>query len=299
MPPLTYQIGRVRLHLISDGVFLTDGGTAFGVVPKMLWDKVIQPDAFNRIPMELRSLVIESGDGLILVDTGHGHKLSPKRREQLGLEDDLRVDRRLAELGFRPEDVRFVINTHLHADHCSGNTIYGADNQLQPAFPNATYLMQRLELADATYPNERTRNTYFCENFLPLVNLCNGRSDGPVRVLSGDTPITSDVRVQVTPGHTRAHQIVIVESAGETAVFLADAAAYAVNMERLAWVPAFDVEPLVSIETKRALRDWAGRRDALLFFQHDIAVPAGRIYPQGDGWRVEPVKPIEREEVAR
>jgi glyoxylase-like metal-dependent hydrolase (beta-lactamase superfamily II) len=294
MAPLTYQIGRVRVHLISDGVFWSDGGAAFGVVPRILWEKMIRPDAQNRIPMELWSLVIESGEGLILVDTGHGHRLSPKRRELLGLTDDLRVDRRLADLGFAPEDVRFVINTHLHADHCGGNTAFRLDGQLTAAFPNATYFMQRLELADATYPNERTRNAYVCENFLPLINLCQDSEDGIVRVLSGDARITSEVQVKVTPGHTRAHQVVIVESDGEAGVFLGDVAGLAVHLERLAWVPAFDVEPLVSMETKRALRDWAWRQNALLFFQHDRAIPAGRLRVEGENWRVEAVAALER-----
>lgn len=290
MTLLPYRIGRVRVHLISDGAFWADGGAAFGVVPRTLWEKVIQPDASNRIHMDLRSLLIESSAGLILVDTGHGHKLTSKHREHLGLHDDLRVDRRLAELGFAPADVRFVINTHLHADHCGGNTIYGPDHQLTPAFPNALYLMQRLELADATYPNERTRNAYICENFLPLVNLCQDPEGGIVRVLSGDAQVAPEVQVKVTPGHTRAHQVVIVESDGETGVFLGDVAGLAVHLERLAWVPAFDVEPLVSMETKRWVREWSVRRDALLFFQHDCSVPAGRLRMEGDRWQVERVE---------
>jgi len=293
MAPLTYRIGRVRIHLISDGAFWMDGGAAFGVVPRILWEKVIQPDALHRIPLESRSLLIESSEGLILVDTGHGHKLDPKSREQLGLTDDLRVDCCLVDLGFTPADVRFVINTHLHADHCGGNTVYGPDSQVLPAFPNATYLMQRLELADATYPNERTRNVYAGENFLPLVNLCRDTEGGIVRVLSGDTQVTPEVQVKITPGHTRAHQTVIVESAGETGVFLGDVAGLAVHLERLAWVPAFDVEPLVSVETKRWLREWSARRDALLFFQHDIALPAGRLRSDGAHWRVERVDQLQ------
>ena len=281
MAPLIYQIGRVRVHLISDGVFWTDGGGVFGVVPRVLWEKVIQPDALNRIPMALRCLLIESGEGLILVDTGYGTKLSPKWLQQLNLTGDIRLPDNLAAAGFTAANVRLVINTHLHPDHCGGNTIFGPDGQLQPTFPNATYLMQRLELADASFPNGATRGTYSAENFLPLVDLCAKPSgSGCARLLSGDTQVTAEVRVQVTPGHTRSHQVVIVESAGETAIFLGDAG-YGANLERLAWVPAFDVEPLQSIETKRAFRDWAWRRDALLFFQHDIAVPAGRLPRRG------------------
>ena len=296
MTPLTYQVGAVRVHLLSDGVFWSDGGAAFGVVPRVLWEKIIRPDAFNRIALELRSLLIESDDGLILVDTGHGQKLSAKRREQLGLTGQRRLLDELADLGYRADDVRMVINTHLHADHCGGNTVFDFEGRLASTFPNATYVVQRLELADATYPNERTRNAYFHENFLPLSSLCDGNGAGVLRIFSGDARINSQVRVQVTPGHTRAHQVVIVESQGQSAIFLGDVAGFALNLERLAWVPAFDVEPLVSIETKRGLRDWAFHKDVLLFFQHEISVAAGRLRRdeadgQGDGaiWRVEPV----------
>jgi glyoxylase-like metal-dependent hydrolase (beta-lactamase superfamily II) len=288
--PLRMQVGSIRILLLSDGVFRADGGAAFGVVPRTLWEQVIQPDSLNQIPMELRSLLIESDDGPILVDTGNGDKLPSKTREQLGLNGERRLLGQLALAGYHPEDIRIVINTHLHGDHCGGNTFHDDVGGFAPAFPNATYLVQRLELADATYPNERTRNTYFAENFLPLTDLCkSGRPAEPVlRLLNGNTQITTGVRTLITPGHTRAHQVVIVESQGEAAVFLADAVGWAVSLERLAWVPAFDVEPLVSMESKRALRDWALRSSALLLFQHDIAIPAGRIRQDGDRWLVEP-----------
>jgi len=139
MTPLTYQVGALRVHLISDGAWLTDGGGAFGVVPRLLWEKVMPPDPLNRIVMELRSCLIEAEDGLILVDTGHGAKLPAKRREQIGIAAPQLLDA-LAGLGYRPEDVRTVINTHLHADHCGGNTFYAPDGRLAPAFPNATYI---------------------------------------------------------------------------------------------------------------------------------------------------------------
>jgi glyoxylase-like metal-dependent hydrolase (beta-lactamase superfamily II) len=288
--PLRLQVGDIRVLLLSDGVFRLDGGASFGVVPRTLWERVIQPDTLNLIPTELRSLLIESDDGPILVDTGNGDKLSPKMREHLGVSGERRLLGQLSLAGYEPEDIRIVINTHLHGDHCGGNTFRDDDGRLVPTFPHATYLVQRLELADATHPNERTRNAYFAENFLPLTDLCqSGRPADPVlRILDGNTQIASGVRTLVTPGHTRAHQVVIVESRGESAAFLADAVGWAVSLERLAWVPAFDVEPLVSMESKRALRDWALQSGALLLFQHDIAIIGGRIHQEGDRWHVEP-----------
>ena len=272
-------------------MFWTDGGTNFGVVPKTLWEKIIPTDEQNRIPMQLRCLLIESGAGLILVDTGYGDKLAPRRQEQLNLHGTFRLGADLASLGYKPEDVSMVVNTHLHGDHAGGNTLFCEDGSVVPAFPNATYNAQRLELADATYPNERTRNAYFPENFLPLGSLCKGNQDAVLQVLHGDAQLTppsseGEVRTLTTPGHTRAHQAVIVESAGETAIFMADAVPWAVTMEKLAWVAAFDVEPLVSMETKRSLRDWAWRKEALLFFQHDPLVGAGRLEREGNEFRV-------------
>lgn len=285
MAACSYQVGRVKVHLVSDGVFWTDGGTNFGVVPRTLWEKVIQPDELNRIPMQLRCLLIESSAGLILVDTGYGDKLGAKRQQMLNLHGDFRLGSDLAGLGYKPEDISIVLNTHLHGDHAGGNTKFGEDGSIAPAFPNATYMAQRLELADATYPNERTRNAYFAENFLPLGNLCRGNQDTVLRTLNGDTQITDEVRTLITPGHTRAHQAVIIESAGETAIFLADAVPWAITFEKLAWVAAFDVEPLVSMETKRSLRDWAWRKEALLFFQHDPLMGAGRLEREGNDFR--------------
>jgi glyoxylase-like metal-dependent hydrolase (beta-lactamase superfamily II) len=289
MTPLTLQVGALRLHLLSDGVYWTDGGAAFGVVPRTLWGKIIEPDALNRIPMQLRCLLIETEDGPMLVDTGYGDTLSDRQRQQIGIEGEKRLLGDLAAVGYRPEDIRTVICTHLHADHCGGNTRFDADGDPVPTFPNAQYLVQRLELADATFPNERTRNAYFRENFLLLSNLCRDDGSHQMRILTGDTQVTPEVRTLITPGHTRAHQSVIVESQGQTAIFLADAAAWAVSLERLAWVPAFDVEPLVSMETKRSLRDWAWRTGALLLFQHDTTLAAGRLRKAGEEWRVEPV----------
>ena len=140
--------------------------------------------------------------------------------------------------------------------------------------------IQRQEFLDASFPNERTQATYVADNFIPLERVC---------LLNGDTQITEEVRTIVTPGHTRAHQVVMIESQGEKALFLGDVAGRTVYLERLAWVPSFDTEPLVSIETKRRIRDWAYEENILLIFQHDAVMTLGRLRKQGKEFNVERV----------
>jgi len=214
------------------------------------------------------------------VDTGLGSKLPPRELEMHGVQrPDGGLLEDLARHGLRPTDIDVVINTHLHWDHAGGNTIL-QDGKPVPAFPNARYWVQRLEWADAMYPNERTRNTYYPQNLLPLLE------SGQLKLLPGDTRVTPHVRCVVTRGHTRAHQSVYIESEGQSAIFLGDMASMAIRMERLGWMSAFDTEPLETLEVKRAVRDWALEKNALLFFQHDAGTLSGRLTHQGESWQV-------------
>jgi glyoxylase-like metal-dependent hydrolase (beta-lactamase superfamily II) len=280
------KLGGVRLHIVSDGTYWEDGGGLFGLVPKALWEKVRAPDERNRLPFHLRCLLVETSEQRVLVDTGFGDKLSEKERSFISLTGERRLLNSLETLGFGPLDVDLVINTHLHGDHCGGNTQVDENGEVVATFPEATYCVQRLELADASFPNERTRGTYHAENFQPLE--CSGQ----LRVLWGNTRLTPQVRVIITPGHTRAHQCVVIESQGRTAVFLGDLASWPIHMERLAWVPAYDLEPMVSIETKRSLAHWAIEKEALLIFEHHPEVMAGYLHPteRPDRFRLEPVE---------
>jgi len=142
--------------------------------------------------------------------------------------------------------------------------------------------VQRLEWADALFPNERTQVTYLPENLRPV--------EPQLRLLDGDTRVTPEVRCIVTRGHTRAHQSVLIESGGQTAIYLGDLAPYPVHMERLAWIAANDVEPLEALETKRSLRRFALERDALLLFEHDAHIIAGRLVEADGALRVAPVQ---------
>lgn len=267
------QIGDIRLYLINDGFTAVDAGGPFGLVPRALYRPYFEPDADNRVPMTGTCLLIQTGGQNIVVDTGLGQKLDAKRRAiwNLSRPDGDLLDG-LRRLGVEPGDVSLVINTHLHADHCSGNTRLDAESgALLPTFPNAEHVVQRREYDDAQRPNERTTATYDAANWQILVE------NGQMRLLEGDTDLAAGVRGVVTPGHTPGHMSVVIESGGQHALFVCDLASYAVHFERLGWMTAYDVEPLVTLETKRRWQQWALETNAVLIFPHDPQRPAGRL----------------------
>lgn len=275
------RVGDVELYIVSDGATRMDGGGVFGLVPRVLWEKISAPDDKNRVPTALNNLLILSKGKKILVDTGLGEKLSPKQEENFARVGGSQLVANLNRLGYSPHDIDIVVNTHLHADHCGGNTCRVGD-ELVATFPRAEYWMQMREVTDALFPNERTQATYYADNFQPILR-------DRVHLMDGDTPVTEEVNCVVTRGHTYAHQSVIIESRGERAIFLADLAGRVIYMERIAWIPAYDLEPLESLKTKRFIRDWAVHHNALLIFQHDPNIAFARLHADGDRFRAEPV----------
>lgn len=281
------KIGNVEVWPVSDGAGWWDGGGAFGLVPKTRWQALLPVDEDNRVPMILRCLLIRSQGRTIVVDTGLGERMTP----EIARQQDFRLERPqgglvtdLARHGVRPEDVDLVLLTHLHADHCGGSTMQRA-GQLAPVFPRAQYWVQRREWQDAHRTNERTRATYLPDNFDPL------EAAGQLRLLDGDTTVTDEVRTVITPGHTPAHQSVIVESGGQTLFFTGDLALLRWHLERLAWVTAYDLEPMITIETKRRWRAWLAERQAIVVFDHDPLVEAGRLREQAGRYTLEVIQP--------
>lgn len=286
--PYTVQVGSICCHILSDGLHYVDGGGFFGLIPRALWAGVIEPDAQNLVPCDSRSLLIESGAGLILVDVGNGDKLPEKVRRRMGLGDrQRRLIGELARVGYQPEDIDIVIFTHFHGDHIGGATRWetpdGSPGPVVPTFPRARYIGQRIDLADASFPNERTAATYIADNFQPLL------AAGKLDVVDGPLRLAPGVRTDLAPGHTAAIQTVWVEDGGECLLFLTDAASWAVHLQRLAWMPAFDIMPMQSIETKRRLAHEAMEKDALLVFQHDPQIVTARLAPGKRGQEIQPI----------
>lgn len=279
------QIGDIRIHRINDSDLKVDPGGAFGLVPRVLWSALMPPDENHLVPMLHQCLLVQVGDKNIIVDTGNGDKLTDKQKSFQFLQrpNGSLVDG-LARLGLAPSDIHLVIDTHLHGDHAGGNTCYDAAGQVVPTFPNAEYVVQQREYEDAMHPNERTRATYVHMNYQPLYE------SGQMRLLNGDTEILPGVYGVVTPGHTPGHMSVRFESGGQHAMFVCDMASYAIHFERLGWMTGYDVEPLITLETKRKWQKWALETNAVLIFPHDPQRPVGRYVMGADGKaKVEPV----------
>ena len=278
------MVGSMTVHAIQSGGQRLDGGAMFGVVPKILWEKRIPADERNRIQLGMRCLLIEHPSGLVLIDTGAGNKEDKKFKDIYGIENEgadgrTSLEDGLIQIGARPEDVAIVINTHLHFDHAGGNTWADEAGVIKPTFPKARYFVKRGEYDYATHPNERTSASYFERNFMPIV--ATGKFEFVVR----EREIVKGIRVIPTPGHTPFHQSVLIESAGERAFFLGDLCPTAAHLP-LPWIMGYDVEPLVTLETKRRIFRQAQDEEWLVVFEHDASVPWGKIEHDGRAYHL-------------
>ena len=267
----TTRVGDLTVHALEAGIVRLDGGAMFGVVPKPLWEKRIPSDTRNRIPLALRCLLIETGDALVLVDTGVGNKEDEKFVDIYGVDNEgspTRLEDAIREAGHQPEDVDIVLNTHLHFDHAGGNALKEPDGRIRAAFPGARYVVQRRELEFAHLQNERIRASYIPDNLDPI------EEAGLWDTVDGDVEVVPGISVRKTPGHTPHHHSIMIESAGQTACFLADLCPTAAHLP-LPWIMGYDLEPLVTLESKRELMRQAEEEEWLLIFQHDAAVPWG------------------------
>lgn len=275
-------LGRWRIHALQAGGQRLDGGAMFGVVPKPLWERRIPADDRNRIPMGMRCLLVEHESGLVLIDTGAGNKENAKFLDIYGIENAGTAGRTmledaLASLGLRPDDVTLVINTHLHFDHAGGNTWVDASGTVRPTFPRARYVVQAGEHHYATHTNERTAASYFARNWEPV------REAGQFEFVEGEREIVAGISVVPTPGHTPHHQSVLLDSDGERAFYAADLIPTAAHLP-LPYIMGYDVEPLVTLESKRWVLRRAVEEQWLMIFEHDASVAWGRVVLEGKGY---------------
>jgi glyoxylase-like metal-dependent hydrolase (beta-lactamase superfamily II) len=280
----TRQLGRWRIHAIQAGGQRLDGGAMFGVVPKTLWERRIAPDDRNRIQLGMRCLLIEHEIGLVLIDTGAGNKENDKFYDIYGIENrgspgPTRLEDALRQLGVDVSDIALVINSHLHFDHAGGNTTRDEKGLIRPTFPSARYVVQKGEYEYATHTNERTAGSYFPHNFVPL------QESGLFDFVEGEREIIPGIRAIPTPGHTPHHHGLLIESQGERAFYIADLVPTTAHLP-LPWIMGYDVEPLVTLETKRQILKRAVDEDWLVVFEHDAATAWSKIQHDGKSYAI-------------
>jgi methylmalonyl-CoA epimerase len=276
-----YQLGGLELVTVNDGFVKLDGGAMFGVVPKPLWSRKTAPDSRNRVTLAMRPLIVR-GARTMIIDAGVGDKENARFSEIYGLDRTRHLDHTLAEAGLSAGDVDIVLATHLHFDHAGGFTVRDRNGRLRPRFPRAQYIVRRGEWEDANHPNERNRASYLADNYLPLADA------GVLQLVDDDQTIMPGVRVRRTGGHTMHHQMVIIESGGRAAAFVADLIPTTAHVPN-AWIMAFDLYPMDTLEAKNAFVKEAIDREMLIFFEHDPEIAAGYIREESGKRRVVPV----------
>lgn len=257
------RLGKFELDVVSAGTMAMDGGLMFGVVPRVMWEKLKAPDEKNRVRLGLNVLLIRTGEHNILVDTGCGESLSPKLSEIHSFRGRYQLRESLREVGIEFEGIDIVIPTHLHFDHAGGMTLEESGIPV-PAFPQARYLVQKKEYEEWKDTNERTRGGYRSV-FADVVE-----EAGLLELLEGESEVVPGISCLPTPGHTEGHQSVLVEGGeGESVLFLGDVAPTRYNIP-LAWTTSNDVLPLVQLETKRDCWKKAVDKGWGLVFPHEV-----------------------------
>jgi len=268
-------IGQFQIHGLRDGFFCLDGGAMFGVVPKTLWEKKYPADEHNRIRLGLNSILIRTEDNNVLVETGIGTHLDDKFNDLYSLDIQPGLVDSLNDAGLKREDIDYVINTHLHFDHCGGNTLINSQGEIVPTFPQAKYVVQKGEWEFACHPTPRDKPSYMEKYFRPL------EGHKQLQLVEGDTQILEGVEVLLTPGHTAFHQCVKIESEGQVLFFLGDLVPTSGHVG-LPYVMSYDLFPLETMQNKEKFYKLAIEEDWIMAFNHDPEFFFGKIKKKDD-----------------
>lgn len=280
------RLGKLSVEVVPDCTFRLDGGAMFGVVPRVLWQKVKPPDERSRIAMAANCLLVESAGELLLIEAGIGDKNDERFRDIFGMpEGGPRLPDRLAEMGYELGDVNHVLLSHLHFDHCGWSTRL-VDGRLVPTFPKATYWINRFELRYAREPSLIDRASYLGDNWEPLFEA------GVVELFDDEAEPVPGVVTALAPGHNANLSIVLLDGGeGEKGVFWTDLIPTTAHVA-YPWIMGFDLYPLDTLESKRRWIPKAAAEGWTCFFGHETDLPCGRLVESRPG-RFE-ARPLER-----
>ncbi len=251
----------MKLHSIDTGYFKLDGGAMFGVVPKVIWNKLNPADANNLCTWAMRCLLIEEGDRLILIDTGMGNKQSEKFFGYYEPFGDHTLLSSIKDKGFSPADVTDVILTHLHFDHC-GAAVSKEGEQLKLTFPNAIYWSNEAHWNAAVSPNPREKASFLKENILPI------QESGQLQFADENTIIAPFINIKLVNGHTDAMMIPHIQYKDRTIIYMADLIPSSFHLP-ISYVMGYDIRPLDCLQEKDDFLKRGLAEKHILFFEHD------------------------------
>ncbi len=263
------NLGTTTIDIVSDGTFLMDGGCLFGQVPKTEWELQIKPDRRNRIRLSLNCMLVQTPELNILVNTGVGSKRQDKMKEMIRLNGN-KLLKELKALGVTARDVDAVILTNLHYDHCGGSTKLDRSGTPVPTFPKAKYLVQESSWNEANSPNERYKDTFYEDDFLPLAER------EMIEFIEDEYEVIPGMTVKVTNGVSEGHQIVFVERGSEKIAFVSDLIPTPYHLP-LPYIPAMHEYPNETLKQKRELIEMAIEGGWLVVFGHAHERSAGYI----------------------
>ena len=268
-------LGDYRVEIIPDCEFKLDGGAMFGVVPRVLWQRVCPPDKLNRITLRCNCLFIDTGKEKILIETGMGEKWSTKETLIYGISREKSFAHTLFEItGCKPDDITIVINTHLHFDHAGGNTMSVpgavATGDFKPQFPNARYLVSKSEFEAAENPHERDSASYLPENWHPLFD------SKQLELMPDKYEPVEGLTVEQVRGHSETMQTVKLTRSGETLFGFFDMIPTRHHLP-LPWIMSYDLYPTETLEFKKRILPQALEENWICHFYHDVEMPLCRL----------------------
>ncbi len=270
----------MKLTPIETGNLKLDGGAMFGVVPKVMWQKVYPADENNLANWAMRCLLIEDGNRKILIDNGIGDKQDEKFLSHYYLNGDDTLENSLAKVGVKPEDITDMILTHMHFDHCGGSVKWNHDKTgFELAFPNATYWASTKQYLWATNPNRREKASFLKENILPI------EESGHLKLIDKEGEYIPGIDFKLYDGHTNGQLIPHIHYQDKTVVFMADLMPSAAHIP-MPWIMAYDTRPLQTLKDRERFYSEALAEDYILFFEHDLYHEACTLEDTPKGARV-------------
>ncbi|MGB3093017.1 MAG: MBL fold metallo-hydrolase [Candidatus Zixiibacteriota bacterium] len=264
------KLGKFEIFSIVENSFKIDGGAMFGVVPRIIWQKVYPPDENNMVRLDINLLLIKADGENILLDAGIGDALSDRQKKMFGVERASALEKALSERQLAPEDINLVLLTHLHADHAGGVIKLDAGGKKVPRFPSARHVVQVKEWEEAMHPDERTSATYFTSNLRIL------EEEKLLELIDGEDEAATGIKLINTGGHTPGHQAVLIED-GESKILWAGDIIPSTHHLRIPYVASVDLFPRETMEQKKRFLRMCSEDGWILAFDHDLKVKIGKI----------------------